>query len=219
MKEKPQKGVLVLPSTREALLPFPGWQGALCGREPAGQGPHLRGRTGSELPTVWAGSRLGRAGPPGQHPAPLRACQGCGEGAGKGRKGSSPCSLHHLPPCFPSSASSGCSVLPTICHGQGKLCGDGDRAAEHSHDPQGFVCSQGHWDNGVTAPKLALESRSCLGFFRRKRAPAAETACAEVPKGTAISLCFSFSYSSFLMPSACVSPQSFTVQAQTALEL
>lgn len=47
----------------------------------------------------------------------------------------------------------------------------------------------------VTAPKLALESKCCLGFFRSKRAQAAETAWAEVPKGTAISFYFSFSCS------------------------
>lgn len=69
----------------------------------------------------------------------------------------------------------------------------------------------------VTAPELALESQCCFGFFRRKWARAAETACAEVPKGTAMSFYFSFSRVSRCLqpvfphrePFTCAGPDSF----------
>lgn len=69
----------------------------------------------------------------------------------------------------------------------------------------------------LTAPKLALESECCFGFFR---AWTAEAACVKVPTGAAISFYFSFPCSrvfdafSLSFPMESPSP----VQAQTALE-
>lgn len=238
-EKKPPKGVLVLPSTPgsfalpgRAALPSPAAAAAskLAAERSPARGPRATPERQDGLPSfprVWAGSRLGRAGPPGQHPAPLRACQGHGQGAAwQGREGkaggvqlptpcslpvpSSPTLLPVLSPLWLLSPEKRCFPLPESpgdSLGKESSCvapvGMGT-GLQNSATVHRDLC--GAKEVGimvVTAPKLALESECCFGFFRRKWARAAETACAEVPKGTAISFYFSFSCSTV---SRCLQP-------------